>query len=287
MNETIIKDYIKENLQKDSKVISRLMGGMSNYTYIIEIDNKKYTFRIPGKGAEHFTNRKQEIDIMQQIEPYDFLPMPIINDEKTGYKVAPYVEGIPLSEVSPKPLESVVAILKKLHSSPKFKYDYNPLDRLKKYEKITSGQDPVYLSLKNKWVEIYEKDLKDIELVPCHGDSQTSNFVLGENRLYLLDWEFSANNDPIYDIACFGNVNFEEALQLIEEYYNQAASKNEYQRLYAWRMFQCLQWHNVAKYKHEIGLSEELSLDFNFFANAYLDKAKDFFQSYLNVSKED
>ena len=284
MNEKTIKAFVKESLNKDAVIKERLMGGMSNFTYIIEIDNKKYTFRIPGKGAEHFTNRKREIAIMKEIKQFDFLPDPIVNDEQTGYKIAPFVEGTPLSEISPKPYESVVAILKKLHNAPKFPFDYEPLKRLEKYEKITSGLDPVYIALKDKWIEIYNNILCHVELVACHGDSQTSNFVLGEKRLYLMDWEFSANNDPIYDIACFGNANFEEAKSLIEEYF-ESAGKKEYQRLYAWRMFQCLQWHNVAKYKHEVGLSEELAIDFEFIANAYLDKAKGFFQDFLDVSK--
>ena len=284
MNEDLIKDFIKKELNKDCQIVGRLMGGMSNYTYLIAIDEKKYTFRLPGKGAEYFTNRKKEIEMMKQIEPYDFLPTPIINDEKTGYKVAPYIEGEPLDEIDSKPLQLVVALLKKLHNLPKFNCDYDPVKRLERYEKLTSGLDPVYEALKDKWLEIYDKILADIELVPCHGDSQASNFVAGKERLYLVDWEFSGNNDPIYDIACFGNDSFEEALQLIEEYYDPAGQK-EYQRLYAWRMFQCLQWHNVAKYKHEVGLSEELVLDFDFFANEYLSQAKELFQGYLNVSK--
>jgi len=285
-NEKIIERFIKESLNKEVNVVERLMGGMSNYTYIIEIDGDEYTFRIPGMGAEHFTNRKKEIAIMKEIEAYDFLPTPIVNDEETGYKVAPFAPGVPLSEVTPKPYESVAALLKKLHSLPKFQFDYEPLKRLEKYEKITSGLDPVYIALKDKWLEIYESILVNVELVPCHGDSQTSNFVLGDKRLYLMDWEFAANNDPLYDVACFGNVNFDEAKSLIEVYY-ESAGMNEYQRLYAWRMYQCLQWHNVAKYKHEVGLSEQLSVDFDFFANAYLDKAKGFFQDYLDVSKGD
>lgn len=285
MNEKIIKDYVAEKLDKKAEVVHRLMGGMSNYTYLIEIDGKKYTFRIPGNGAQQFTNRKKEVKIMEQIKPYDFLPYPLINDVETGYKLAPYVEGTALNEVPDKPYGLVVSILKKLHSIPKFPYGYDHLQRLEKYEKICSSQDLVYLTLKDKWLDIYESTLKDIEFVACHGDAQTANFVLTDSRLYLLDWEFSANNDPIYDIACFGNNNMNEAIDLLEEYYENSAGKNEYQRLYAWRMFQCLQWHNVAKYKHEIGLSEELAIDFNIVADVYLDKAKGFFQDYLDVKQ--
>ncbi|WP_423363655.1 phosphotransferase [Mycoplasma sp. P36-A1] len=281
-NEQIIKKVVKEVICSDCNVEFRLMGGMSNYTYVITIDNKKYTFRVPGKGAEHFTDREKEFEIIGEIKPYDFQPAPIYFDVETGYKIAPFVEGEPVSELSNKPTEAVAQLLKKLHSIPKFKYDYNPLERLEKYESITETKDPVYLALKDKWLDIYEIVLKDAPLVAAHGDSQTSNFVVGNDRLYLLDWEFAGNNDPIYDIACYGNANFDHAKDLMEVYFENPG-REEYQRLYAWRMFQCLQWHNVAKYKHQIGLSEELAVDFSFFASAYLDKAKGFFQDYLDL----
>lgn len=277
-----ISDYIKYNLNKEVKVIKRLVGGMSNYTYLIEIDDELYTFRIPGKGSEHFTNRKKENEILKIVESLKFLPKAIINDVDNGYKLTPYIEGDILSEVFPKPIEAIASLLKDLHNSPKFAYDYNPLERLESYEKITSSIDPVYQALKEKWIEIYDEKLIEVELVPCHGDAQTSNFVMNDKRIYLLDWEFSGNNDPIYDISCFGNANFEEATQLLEAYYLDA-SANHYARLYAWRMFQCLQWHNVAKYKHEIGLSEELAINFEIISDAYLDKAKGFFEDYLNI----
>ena len=282
MNTKVINDYVKEKLNKEVKVIKRLVGGMSNHTYLIEIDNELYTFRIPGKGSEHFTDRVKESEILEIVESLKFIPKAIINDTEKGYKLTPYIEGQILSEVFPKPMEAISSLLKDLHHSKKFEYDYNPLDRLESYEKITSKCDPVYLALKEKWIEIYSDKLIGIELVPCHGDAQTGNFILTDNRIYLLDWEFSANNDPIYDIACFGNVNFEEAIQLLEAYYIDA-NKNHYERLYAWRMYQCLQWHNVAKYKHEIGLSEDLAVNFELISDAYLDKAKGFFEDYLNI----
>ena len=285
MNEKIIVDFIKEKDNKDVVVLNRLMGGMSNYSYVFCMDDKKYTFRIPGKGSEHFTNRVDEIEIMNIIDKYDFLPKPIYNDIKTGYKIAPYVEGKVLSECVEKPLEEIAKILKKLHGIEKFPNDYEHLKRLQYYESINDEIDPVYVDLKEKWLKIYDEILVHVELCPCHGDSQMSNFVVDNERVYLLDWEFSANNDPLYDIACFGNNNFEDAKDLIKVYF-ETVGKNEYQRLYAWRMFQCLQWHNVARYKEKIGLSEELKVNFKGVANAYLEKAQGFFENYLEVSEK-
>ena len=280
MQEQFIKDLIKKKLGYDAEILYRLMGGMSNYTYVVEFNGGKYTFRIPGKGAEHFVDRQVELENIKHITGLNLMPEPLLFEVETGYKIAPFVEGIPLHESNNKHLPLVMEILEKLHSSKLMVEDYSPLKRLTYYESINDTLDPFYLELKEIWLEIYNGILSKVKLVPCHGDSQTSNFVFGNNKIYLMDWEFAGNNDPLYDVACFGNANFDDALALLK-IYSDEPSQNQYQRLFGWRMFQCLQWHNVAAYKHKIGLSEELSLDFSFFAKAYLDKANNFYQDYL------
>ena len=280
MQEQFIKDFIKDKLGYDAKILYRLMGGMSNYTYVLKFNGEKYTFRVPGKGAEHFVNREVELENIKHIASLQLMPEPILFEVDTGYKIAPFVEGIPLHESSDKHLNLVKAILEKIHGSQLMVADYDSLKRLTYYESINDSLNPFYLELKNKWLELYKAVLSKVRLVPCHGDSQTSNFVFGNGKLYLMDWEFAGNNDPLYDVACFGNANFDDALNLLN-IYSERPTQNQYQRLYGWRMFQCLQWHNVAVYKHKIGLSEELSLDFNFFCKVYLDKANYFYQEYL------
>jgi thiamine kinase-like enzyme len=286
MKTDLILKFIEDEYHTKGKIVHRLLGGMSNFTYVVEIDGSLYTIRIPGKGSEHFTNRQEEGEILNIVSKQGFLPKPTYFNKETGYKVAPYVEGTPLHEISTeeKPYELVASTLKKLHTQKAFPYDYQPLKRLEYYESISNNHDDLYMALKEKFLEVHKKILKKVPLMPCHGDAQPSNFIIGEDQLYLVDWEFAGNNDPIYDIACFGNVVIDEAIALLQKYYANP-STNEYQRLYAWRMFQCLQWYNVATYKEEIGLSEELAIDFAAVAQAYLEKAKTFYQNYLEVSK--
>ena len=52
-----IEDYIIFRVNAllhahDAKIVMRLEGGMSNYTYVVECQGKKYTYRVPGKFAE-------------------------------------------------------------------------------------------------------------------------------------------------------------------------------------------------------------------------------------------
>lgn len=284
-NEQIIKQKCTEVfnvLEDDVEVVERLMGGMSNYTYIININSKLYTFRIPGKKAEKFVDRIVEAYHIGLIEDLDLNNNTVYLDVTSGYKIAEYIEGKPLHELDPLDyLEQAANVLHKIHDSGKHStYDYNPLGRLKLYEDYMIEYDFIhserYNTLKAKFLSYKNKYMIDDNLVLTHGDSQVSNFVATKTELKLMDWEFTGNNDPYYDIACFGNTNFDHALALLPIYLGKEPTVEDYNRLYFFRSFQTLQWHNVALYKEFIGLSKDLGVDFMFIANLYLDKAERF-----------
>lgn len=287
-NEMIIIEKCVEvlNVKKtDIKVEKRLMGGMSNYTYVINVSGKLYTFRIPGKKAEKFVDRIVEKHHIELVEDLGLNNKTIYLDVESGYKIAEYIEGTPLHELDPLDfLEDASKILHKIHESGKLSnYDYNPIGRLKLYEsylvEYNYTHSDRYVELKEKFLSYKDKYMDNSKLVLTHGDSQVSNFVSTENGLRLMDWEFTGNNDPYYDIACFGNSNFDHALTLLPIYLGKEPTVEEYNRLYFFRAFQTLQWHNVALYKEFIGLSIDLGVDFMFVANLYLDKAESFLNS--------
>ena len=284
-NEMIIIEKCIEvfNVTKaEIKVKERLMGGMSNFTFVIEVKGKLYTFRIPGKKAEKFVNRTVEKHNIELVEDLGLNNKTVYFEVETGYKIAEYIEGIPLHELDPLEfLDKASSILHKIHESGKVSdYDYDPLGRLALYEsylveyKFTHSQR--YVELKEKFLSYKNKYMDKAKLVLSHGDSQISNFVDTNNGLRLMDWEFTGNNDPYYDIACFGNNDFGHALALLPVYLKKTPTVEEFNRLYFFRAFQTLQWHNVALYKEFIGLSIDLGVDFMFVAGLYLDKAEKF-----------
>jgi thiamine kinase-like enzyme len=268
--------------KEEVKVEKRLMGGMSNFTYVVNINNKFYTFRIPGKNADKFVNRIVEKHNIDLVEALGLNNKTVYFDIESGYKIAEYIEGTPLHELDPLLyLDQAAEILHKIHeSSIVSDYDYDPLGRLKLYESYLGQYDfkhsERYLKLKEKFMSYKDKYMDKTKLVLSHGDSQISNFVDTKDGLKLMDWEFTGNNDPYYDIACFGNNDFNHALALLPVYLKKTPSVEDYNRLYFFRAFQTLQWHNVALYKEFIGLSVDLGVDFMFVAGLYLDKAEKF-----------
>ena len=71
-NEKILS--LCRGLFRDNKIeiIGRLSGGMSNETYIIKVEDEKYTIRIPGKKASKFVSREIENENILLFSDFDF-----------------------------------------------------------------------------------------------------------------------------------------------------------------------------------------------------------------------
>ena len=112
------------------------------------------------------------------------------------------------------------------------------------YEKIIFENK---VSLYADWQDV-KKQVVDIkcsvdgnqERVPCHNDSLVDNWVLDENnRLFLIDWEYSGMNEPMWDLSCLSieaNYTDKEDLLLLSAYYGRDVTVEENKKFIA-KMF--------------------------------------------------
>lgn len=257
------------------KIKERLLGGMSNYTHVIEVKDKLYTLRILGEGANLFVCREKEEYNLNVVKDLGITNETIYFNQESGVKIANYIEGKPLQTIDYEILKQVSQIFHKIHDSGLLaKTDFGLEERLNDYEKYVKVIDPKYFKLKKWWQELYYNKYQNNQKVFCHGDGQKSNFVVAKDKLYIVDFEFSGNEDPIFDIAVFGNNNFDDALNLLPIYLNRKANKEEIDKLHFYRMQQALQWYSVASFKEESGMSTKLKIDFKAVALHYLNEAK-------------
>ena len=268
--------------KEDVIVKHRFLGGMSHLTYHIEIKGVDYAYRVIGKDGNLFVDRKIEKKNLEIIKDLGLNNETVYFDDVEGDKAARYVEGTVLTQLDiHEHLEEVATALKKLHHSGLMPAsDYGLIKRLDLYETFTNIRSEKYLYLKSEWIKMYETEHQDKPKVFCHNDAQRSNMVVGKNQLYLLDWEYAGLNEFYYDIASFGNVNFDDALKLLDVYLNRKATLDEQNSVRFYRMFQALQWHQVATRKDMVGLSEVLKFDFKMLAEKYLNLAE---KLYLEI----
>lgn len=257
---------------KEIKVIERLFGGKSHYTYLIEVLNQKYTIRIIGEGGNLFVDRKTEDKNIKIIDQLDLNNETVYFNVNTGVKIAKYLEGTVISNLDyKKHYEAIALAFKTLHNSGlKAVNNYDLLKRLSLYESYNQKQDSAYLELKTNWSTLYKKYYINRKQVFCHNDLQKNNMLIDHNnKVFLLDWEYAAMNDFYYDIASFG----EGKMELLEVYLNRKPTEEEMRDVWFYKTFQNLQWYQVAKYKDSIDLSKKLKVDFKDLANYFISEA--------------
>lgn len=276
-------ESILKQIDPKLKIVKKFSGGMSNQTFLVTDEENFFTFRVPYESGKPFTNFVDEQNVLKQITPLNINSKVLYFNVDNGVKLSEYVDGCMLEE--PINYLLVSDTLKKLHQSNLTFNSYNHLQRLDNYEQLVNNIDQEYIEIKNNWLQLFNNFLINFVNYPTHGDSQISNWLVTNQQLYLLDWEFSAQNDFIYDICCFGNNDFDQALKLLTVYIDNP-TKEHYIRLYGWKVYQSLQWYLVASYKANLKDYQSSGLDFNSIKNNYLDKAKYYWQELEEIIKK-
>ena len=279
---SIISTY--ENIPlKNVKIVDQLFGGMSNKTYIFK-GNDLYSVHITEEDGLIFVNRDYELDALSKLEdnPYVQKDIYVVKEDKR-YRIFKYVDGKSLSEVDYiKYVKEIAVSLKSLHTSPLFNHNYNPFDYLDYLEKRINMELSDYYYEAKELLNSYKEFLTSRKLYSCHNDYQPSNLVLDKNDdVIILDLEFAANNDFTYDIATFGNLDFNSSLVLLKEY-NPSYTYEDLKSLYLWRIFIDLQWYLVALWKKELGFDDKLNLNFKDIAYYFLGQSKPLYDSVIN-----
>ena len=207
--EKIIKEKISSLLSQEEEVLSvEQLGGMTNQNYLAKTTNKQYIVKFFGKGTEKLINRQDEKYNLELLKDLDLDVKNYLFDIEAGIKVNEYIESaITLDSTTIKTkFDKIAPILQTIHASGKeLRGEFAPFEEIKKYESLIEEQIP-YANYEAVREEVFslEKRLADlgVDRKSCHIDLVPENFIESpQGRLYLIDWEYSSKNDPMWDLA--------------------------------------------------------------------------------------
>ena len=261
--EKIIKEKLTSLLSTDEDILSvEQLGGMTNQNYLVKTTSNQYIVKFFGKGTDKLIDRKNEKfnlellkDLKLDVENYLF-------DIEAGIKVNQYIENAETldSATIKTKFEKIAPILQTIHAAGKeLKGEFAPFEEIQKYETLIQGEIsyPNYevvrqsvFSLKNQLEQIgIDQKSSHIDLVP-------ENFIEGpDGHLYLIDWEYSSMNDPMWDLAAlfleseFTSAEEEDFLSHYES--EQTPVSREKIRIY--KILQDIIWSLWTIYKEENG----------------------------------
>ena len=207
--EKIIKEKISSLLSQEEEVLSvEQLGGMTNQNYLVKTTNKQYIVKFFGKGTEKLINRQDEKYNLELLKDLDLDVKNYLFDIEAGIKVNEYIESaITLESTSIKTkFDKIAPILQTIHASGKeLRGEFAPFEEIKKYESLIEEKIP-YANYEAVRKEVFslEKRLVDlgVDRKSCHIDLVPENFIESpQGHLYLIDWEYSSMNDPMWDLA--------------------------------------------------------------------------------------
>lgn len=261
--EKIIKEKISSLLSEEEEVLSvEQLGGMTNQNYLAKTTNKQYIVKFFGKGTEKLINRQDEKYNLELLKDLDLDVKNYLFDIEAGIKVNEYIESaITLDATTIKTkFDKIAPILQTIHASGKeLRGEFAPFEEIKKYESLIEEKIP-YTNYEAVREEVFslEKRLANlgVDRKSCHIDLVPENFIESpQGRLYLIDWEYSSMNDPMWDLAAlFLESEFtRQEEEAFLSYYESEQTPVSREKISIYKILQDAIWSLWTVYKEEQG----------------------------------
>ena len=250
--------------ESEIRDIRCLKAGMTNQSFLFQVQGRHYLCRIPGPGTEFLINRHQEREVYDTVLSLGITENLIYFDGDTGYKISEFYEGA--RNADPTNMEEMgrcMKLLKKFHHSGlQVSHRFDIGERIRFYEKLCleHGGIPFHdFDQVSEWIGELLKlvDERKRPLVLAHIDSVADNFLfLPDGTIRLIDWEYAGMCDPLIDVAMcsiYSYYSLEQGLELLRLYLERDPSREELLIFYAYMGLGGFLWALWAVYKSNLG----------------------------------
>jgi thiamine kinase-like enzyme len=188
------------------------LGGLTNLVFRIEHGNERYVLRIPGKGTEEYIDRAVEIHNAHVAARAGVSAEVIHADVDSGVMLTRHIDDtvtmtpdeFARREGSPARAGEV---LRRMHQwSEPFEFRFELFSMIDDYLRIL---DERKAELPDGYAGVVEAaqpvrvalERNEVKLAPCHCDPLCENFLDNGQRMWIVDWEYSGMNDPLWDLG--------------------------------------------------------------------------------------
>lgn len=190
--------------------VSELSGGLTNTNYLLVADDHKYVVRIPGRSTELLAvDRANERHNASAAATTGISPRIVEYLEDWSVMVLEFVEGTTMTGDLLRSREQAVRIaasLRRLHTAPRFRDDFD-MFRLTEYYLGVCDEHEVTIPerFRDRLPQVAAIEhafaANPVETVPCHNDLLAENYIDDGRQLWIVDFEYSGNNDPCFELG--------------------------------------------------------------------------------------
>ena len=212
--------------------IGFLPGGACNENYVVEGDGgSRFVLRLAELEVDRFNfDRRKGADAHRSAAAAGVAPALVAIKLPEGHSLARWVDGPILTAErirDPGVLAAVGRTLRTLHDGPRIEGTWSVFDDVRSYTTIARAEG---LGLPDDFDELLQRVAR-VEVVfeeidapegTCHNDLQLQNFIIGDDQLWVLDFEFAGRGNRYFDLgntAVNAELGDEELEPLVEGYF--------------------------------------------------------------------
>ncbi len=190
--------------------VSPLSGGLTNSNYLVETDGARYVVRIPGRSTELLAvDRENERYNAEAAATTGVAPRILDYLPELNVMVVEFIEGETMSAErlrSPAMARRIGSSLKRLHAGPRFLHDFDMFRLVEFYLRVCDEHSvtiPDGFGDRMRQVADVERAFgeRPAPTRPCHNDLLAENYIDDGTQLWILDFEYSGNNDPCFELG--------------------------------------------------------------------------------------
>lgn len=148
-----------------------------------------------------------------------------------GALVVRFIESTTLTNDSfqrdPELVPRVARAVRQLHAGPRFAGDFDMFARQKAYSQLVREQGFAHPAAYDDHRDGFERIRRALQAhpeptKPCNNDSLAENFLDDGEKIWVIDYEYSGNNEPSFElgnIATECGLSLEQAEELAHAYY--------------------------------------------------------------------
>lgn len=229
--------------EEDVLDLEPVQAGLTNIVLAFRLNGGKYIYRHPGLGSEVLVERGRETIMQKVVSEAGIDTTLVAMDVDEGWRIGRYVEHRPFDYHDLNDMVRAMMLFRRLHAAPCLvRWNF---DVIKKAEGIKAQTPPEDYGNFPEFKEITERVYRLAELAKhdgvrkcnIHGDARDDNFLINEEEIHLIDWEYGGYGDPGFDIGsyvCGGEHTREDIERILFTYYRHEPTPEQRRHFYAY-----------------------------------------------------
>ena len=238
---------------RGEREVERLAGGLTNTNYKVTTQRGRYVVRIAGKdtGLLAIDRENEAHNTIAAAETGVGAPVVAVLPEHDALVLA-YLDGEVMDVETLRRgdrLEPIASACRRLHGGRRFLHDFDMFEIQRGYLRVVQERG---FRLPDRYTE-FEPTVRELEqamrmraepTVPCNNDLLAENFIEVDGRMRLIDYEYSGNNEPAFELGNVwseSNLSLAQLDELIAHYYGRPL-RNKVARARLWGLMSKYGW---------------------------------------------